>query len=77
MYKPPLLMKVYAFIKRGGLYIYQEERFIHLSRGEVNSFFKRGGLYIYQEGMFIHLSRGDVYTFIKRGCLYKCINIPS
>jgi hypothetical protein len=64
MYKHPLL------IKRRGLYIYQEGRFIHLSRREVYTFIKRGGLYIYQEGMFIHLSRGEVYTFIK-------INIPS
>jgi hypothetical protein len=45
----------------------QEERFIHLSRGEVYTFIKKGGLYIYQEGRFIHLSRGEVYTFIKRG----------
>jgi hypothetical protein len=54
MYKP--------FIKRGCLYTYQEERFIHLSRGDVYTFIKRGCLYIYQEGRFIHLSRGEVYT---------------
>jgi hypothetical protein len=56
MYKHP--GEVYTFIKRGGLYIYQEGMFIHLSRGDVYTFIKRGCLYIYQEERFIHLSRG-------------------
>jgi hypothetical protein len=33
-----LRVEVYTFIKWGGLYINQEERFIHLSRGEVYTF---------------------------------------